>query len=97
LVTQEASTIEIEAEALSIPEELILSIEGAEPGTQFTAGQITLPPRVSLVSDPEQLVVNVVIAPTAEELEGEGAGEVVEPVAEAEEVAEAEAPESESE
>jgi large subunit ribosomal protein L25 len=92
LVTQETSTIEIEAEALSIPEELILSVEGAEPGTQFTAGQITLPRGVSLVSDPEQLVVNVVVAPTAEELEGEGA----EPVA-GEEVAEAEAPESESE
>jgi large subunit ribosomal protein L25 len=97
LVTQETSTIEIEAEALSIPEDLTLSIEGAEPGTQFTAGQITLPPRVSLVSDPEQLVVNVVIAPTAEELEGEGAGEVAEPAAGTEEVAEAEAPESESE
>jgi large subunit ribosomal protein L25 len=93
LVTQDANTIEIEAEALSIPEELILSVEGAEAGTQFTAGQITLPPGVSLVSDPEQLVVNVVIAPTAEELEGE----VAEPVAEAEEAAEAETPESESE
>src|SRR6201993_2270027 len=44
LVTQEPSTIEIEAEALSIPEELVLSIEGAQPGTPFTAGQITLPP-----------------------------------------------------
>jgi large subunit ribosomal protein L25 len=97
LVTQETSTIEIEAEALSIPDELTLSIEGAQPGTQFTAGQITLPPRVSLVSDPEQLVVNVVLAPTAEELEGEGAGAVPEPAAGADEVAEAEAPESESE
>jgi large subunit ribosomal protein L25 len=97
LVTQETSTIEIEAEALSIPEQLSLSVEGVEPGTQFTAGQITLPPGVSLVSDPEQLVVNVVTAPTAEELEGEGAGEVPEAVAGAEEVAEAEAPKSESE
>lgn len=97
LVTQETSTIEIEAEALSIPEELTLSIEGAQPGTQFTAGQITLPPRVSLVSDPEQLVVNVVVAPTAEQLEGEGAGEAPEPVAGAQEAAEAEAPKSESE
>jgi large subunit ribosomal protein L25 len=97
LVTQETSTIEIEAEALSIPEELTLSIEGAQAGTQFTAGQITLPSRVSLVSDPEQLVVNVVVAPTAEELEGEGAGEVPETAAGAGEDAEAEAPESESE
>jgi large subunit ribosomal protein L25 len=75
LVTQETNAIEIEAEALSIPEQLTVSVEGAEPGTQFTAGQITLPPGVNLISDPELLVVNVVNAPTAEELEEEGAGE----------------------
>jgi large subunit ribosomal protein L25 len=98
LVTQEANTVEIEAEALSIPEVLIVSVEGAEPGTQFTAGQIALPPGVTLVDDPELLVVNVVIAPTAEELEAEGAGEVAEAEEPAEEAAEeAEASESESE
>jgi large subunit ribosomal protein L25 len=101
LVTQETSTIEIEAEALSIPEQLTVSVEGVEPGTQFTAGQISLPAGVTLVTDPDQLVVNVVVAPTAEELEAEGAGEVPEAaeeeVVEAEEAAEAEAPESESE
>ena len=74
LVTQEANTLEIEAEALSIPEQLTLSIEGAEAGTQFTAGQLDLPSGVTLVSDPETLVVNVVVAPTAEELESEGGG-----------------------
>ena len=104
LVTQESSTIEIEAEALSIPEELTVSVEGAEPGTQFTAGQVPLPSGVSLVSDPEMLVANVVAAPTAEELEAEGAGEVAEAEVEAEaaepaeEAAEAEeTPPSESE
>ncbi len=97
LVTQEASTIEIEAEALSIPEELVVSVEGAEPGTQFTAGQITLPAGVTLVDDPELLVVNVVNAPTAEELDAEGAGEVPEAEEPAEEPDEAEAPEAESE
>jgi len=77
LVTQETNAIEIEAEALSIPEQLTVSVEDAEPGTQFTAGQIQLPPGVNLISDPELLVVNVVNAPTAEELAEEGAGEVV--------------------
>jgi large subunit ribosomal protein L25 len=75
LVTQDANSIEIEAEALSIPEQLTVSIEGAEAGTQFTAGQIELPRGVTLVSDPELLVVNVVQAPTAEDLAEEGAGE----------------------
>src|ERR1700759_1663992 len=78
LVTQETSTIEIEAEALSIPEQFSGSVEGASPGTQFTAGQITLPAGVNLIADPELLVVNVVTAPTAADLEEEGAGETAE-------------------
>jgi peptidyl-tRNA hydrolase, PTH1 family len=75
LVTQETTAVEIEAEALSIPEQLTVSIEGAEAGTQITAGQIVLPAGVTLASDPELLVINVVIAPTAEDLDAEGAGE----------------------
>jgi large subunit ribosomal protein L25 len=78
LVTQENDAMEIEAEALSIPEQLTVSIEGAEAGTQITAGQIALPSGVTLVSDPELLVVNIVTAPTAEDLEAEGAGDAVE-------------------
>ena len=78
LVTQETNAIEIEAEALSIPEQLTVSVEGAEPGTQFSAAQIPLPAGVNLISDPELLVVNVVNAPTAQDLEEEGAGEVAE-------------------
>ncbi|MGC2344182.1 MAG: 50S ribosomal protein L25/general stress protein Ctc [Mycobacterium sp.] len=96
LITQETSTIEIEAEALSIPETLTVSVEGAEAGTQVTAGQITLPAGVTLVADPELLVVNVVNAPTAEELDAEGAGEVAEAAEPADEATEAEAPEDES-
>ena len=83
LVTQDATTIEIEAEALSIPESLTVSIEDAEEGTQILAGGITLPSGVTLVSDPEMLVVNIVAAPTAEDLEAEGGGESIEEQAEA--------------
>ena len=78
LVTQDATTIEIEAEALSIPESLSVSVEGVEEGTQILAGDVTLPAGVILISDPEMLVVNVVAAPTAEDLESEGGGESVE-------------------
>ncbi|HME50551.1 50S ribosomal protein L25/general stress protein Ctc [Mycobacterium sp.] len=73
LVTQDSSTIEIEAEALSIPEQLTVSIEGAEEGTQILARQIELPRGVTLVSDPDMLVVNIVTAPTIEEPEAEAA------------------------
>ncbi len=78
LVTQDASAIEIEAEALSIPESLTVSVEGVEEGTQILAGEVVLPAGVTLVSDPEMLVVNVVAAPTAEDLEAEGGGESLE-------------------
>jgi large subunit ribosomal protein L25 len=90
LVTQETNTIEIEADAMAIPQSLTLSVEGIGPGTQFTAGQIELPAGVSLIADPELLVVNVVNAPTAEELEAEGAGEAVAGEEPAEESAEGE-------
>jgi large subunit ribosomal protein L25 len=78
LVTQDANVIEIEAEAMSIPEQLTVSIEGAEEGTQITAGQVELPKGVTLVSDPDLLVVNIVTAPSAEDLESEGGGESIE-------------------
>ncbi|MGF2947039.1 50S ribosomal protein L25/general stress protein Ctc [Mycobacterium sp. Lab-001] len=79
LVRHETNSVEIEADVSSIPEQLTVSVEDVEPGTQITAGQITLPAGVNLISDPELLVVNVVNAPSAEELEGEGGGEVSEP------------------
>jgi large subunit ribosomal protein L25 len=100
LVTQDTNTIEIEADVQAIPDHLTVSVEGADIGTQFTASSITLPSGVSLISDPEMLVVNVVSAPTAEDMEGEAAGEEAE-VAEgeaAEEAGEGEgAPSEESE
>jgi large subunit ribosomal protein L25 len=90
LVTQDANTITIEADVQSIPDHLTVSVEGAEIGTQFAATSITLPSGVTLVSDPEMLVVNVVAAPTAEDLEAEGAGEVAAEAAEGEEAEAAE-------
>jgi large subunit ribosomal protein L25 len=74
LVNQETNSIEIESDAMSIPENLTLSVEGIPAGTQFTAAQVPLPDGVTLISDPELLVVNVINAPTAEDLESEGAG-----------------------
>ena len=97
LVTQEANTIAVEADVLSIPEQLTVSVEDAEIGTQITAGQIELPSGVSLTVDAETLVVNVVAAPTEEDLEAEGAGEATEGEAAAEETAdEGEAAEAEA-
>jgi large subunit ribosomal protein L25 len=95
LVTQEQAALEIEADALSIPQQFTVSVEEAQEGTQILASQIELPSGVTLVSDPELLVVNVITAPTEEELEAEGGGASLEEqaaeFAEAVEEAEAEA------
>ena len=73
LVNVELSTLLIEAEALHIPEQVEVSVEGVAAGTQITAGQLSLPTGVTLGIDPEALVVNVVVAPTAAQMEGETA------------------------
>lgn len=73
LVTQELSNLQVEADALAIPEEIEVSVQDAEVGTRVLAAEIALPPGVTLRADPEQLVVNVVAAPSADELEGEAA------------------------
>lgn len=96
LVLNDLSTLSIEAEALSIPESVEVSIEGAEAGTQVLAGQVELPAGATLVTDAEALVVAVNTAPTAEEIEAEGSGETLGEVLEAEAEAEAEDSSSES-
>lgn len=95
LVTQDANAIEIEADVQSIPEQFSVSVEGATEGTQVLASQVELPSGVTLVSDPDTLVVNVVAAPTEEELESEGGGASLEE--QAEEAADAESEEGEGE
>ncbi|HKR50279.1 MAG TPA: 50S ribosomal protein L25/general stress protein Ctc [Pseudonocardiaceae bacterium] len=74
LITQELGTLQVEADALTIPEEIEVSVEGATVGTQVLAGEITLPVGVELRTDPEYLVVNIVASPTALDLEADGSG-----------------------
>lgn len=71
LITQDLSTLSVAAEALHIPDQFEVSIEDVPVGTQILAGQVTLPDGVELQTDPEALVVNVVAAPTAEDMEGD--------------------------
>ncbi|MEV0331715.1 50S ribosomal protein L25/general stress protein Ctc [Nocardia sp. NPDC050717] len=74
LVTQEATTLSIEADALKLPESIEVSVEGVEAGTQILAGAIELPAGVTLAGDAEALIVNVIAAPSAEALDEEGEG-----------------------
>jgi large subunit ribosomal protein L25 len=87
LVTQDLTTLSIEVEALHIPEQLEVSIDGAEAGIQILAGQVTLPAGATLATDPDALVIAVNVAPTASDMEpeGDGAEGAAEPAAESEE------------
>lgn len=83
LVSQDANTIEVEADVMSIPESFEISVEGAVVGLQILAGQVELPDGVTLQTDPEALVVNVAEARTEADLEDEidteGAGVIEAP------------------
>ncbi|WP_067892728.1 50S ribosomal protein L25/general stress protein Ctc [Nocardia vaccinii] len=75
LVTQEATTLSVEADALNIPEQIEVSVEGAEAGTQITAGSIALPKGVTLAGEADALIVNIIVAPAAEATEEAAAEE----------------------
>ena len=71
LVDQQLVTLTVEAEATHIPDHFEVSIEGLQIGDHVNAGAVTLPEGTTLVSDPGQVVVAVLSAPTAEQIEAE--------------------------
>jgi len=95
LVITEHDRLAITAEALHLPDNVEVSIEGAEAGSHVYAGDIKLPEGAELASDPKMSIAIITIAPSAEQLEGEGAGEVPTAV-EVEEAPEAETAEAET-
>ena len=74
-VVQDADVITVEADVLSIPDEITFSIEGKEVGDQITAGDLQMPANTSLVSDADTLIINVIEPEVAPEPEDEGEGE----------------------
>jgi large subunit ribosomal protein L25 len=71
VVTVDAQALQLEVEATNIPENVVVSVEGLEAGTQIHASQVELPRGAALLTDPETLVVNVTAQVTAEALEAE--------------------------
>ncbi len=63
----EASTVLVEADATRLPEALTVSIEGRQIGEHVFASDIELPSGVTLLTDPETLVVNL-MAPVVQDL-----------------------------
>jgi large subunit ribosomal protein L25 len=71
LLDQQLVQVAVEAEATNIPGAFEVSVEGMEIGAAVYAGELTLPAGVTLVTDPEALVLHVLAAPTAEQLEAD--------------------------
>jgi large subunit ribosomal protein L25 len=71
LVVTENTTLSVTAEALHLPDQLTVSIDGLPPGSQITAGSVTLPEGTELAADPDLVIAIVTAAATAEEMEAE--------------------------
>ena len=82
MVVQDVDVLLLEVDVLDIPEEIVLDINGLEIGEQILAKDVKMPSNAVLVSDAEELVINIV-EPEEEELpeddetaeEGEAAAE----------------------
>jgi large subunit ribosomal protein L25 len=71
VVTVDAQTLQLEVEATHIPENLVVSVEGLEAGTQIKASEISLPSGATLLTDEDTLVVNVTQQISQEALDAE--------------------------
>jgi large subunit ribosomal protein L25 len=79
LLDQQLVQISLEAEATNIPPGIEVDVEGMTVGQAVHASDLTLPRGVSLAVEPDILVLHVIAAPTAAQIEAElGEGETEE-------------------
>jgi large subunit ribosomal protein L25 len=78
LLAQESTTVSLEAEATHLPSEIEIDISELEIGSQVKASDLKLPSGTVLAGDPDQILLIVHEAPTAEEMATEGEGEAPE-------------------
>ena len=98
MVQVDHNSITVEAEATHIPESFTVSVEGLDEGAQIHASDIVLTEGASLVSDPETLILAIVLPRVAavEEAVGEEGAEGAEGAGEAAADAGEEAPAEEA-
>ncbi|BDD83901.1 50S ribosomal protein L25 [Tsukamurella pulmonis] len=80
-VAQDLNEVEVEADALNIPENIVFNVHNLEAGTQITAGQLEVPAGATVITDAEALVINITeiaAADTPSEDEDEAAAEAAE-------------------
>ncbi len=71
LLDQQLVQISVEAEATSIPPGIEVNVEGMEVGAAVHASDLELPRGVTLAVEPETLVLHVIAAPTAAQMEAD--------------------------
>ena len=71
MLDQQLVQISIEAEATNIPTGIEVSVEGMDVGDAVHAGDLTLPEGSSLAVDDDILVLHVISAPTAAQMEAD--------------------------
>ncbi|WP_430780771.1 50S ribosomal protein L25/general stress protein Ctc [Actinoplanes sp. G11-F43] len=72
LIVHESNTVAVVAEALHLPSELEVSIDGLEAGSHITAGDVKLPKGVELAVDAETVLAVINAAQSNEEAPAEG-------------------------
>jgi large subunit ribosomal protein L25 len=73
-LSQEATTVSLEAEATHIPTSIEVNVEGLDIGAHLTAGDLTLPTGSTLAVDASQSILIVQEAPSAEAMEADTGG-----------------------
>jgi len=71
LLDQQLVQVSVQAEATAIPPAIEVDVEGMAIGVSVTAGDLLLPRGVTLDDEPDLLVLHVIPAPTAAQLEAE--------------------------
>jgi large subunit ribosomal protein L25 len=83
LLDQQLVQISVEAEATAIPSAIEVNVEGMAIGDSVHASDLQLPAGVTLAIEPDLLVLHVIAAPTAAQIQAElGEGEVAAAAAE---------------
>jgi large subunit ribosomal protein L25 len=74
LLDQQLVQISVQAEATRIPPGIEINVDAMAVGTSVTAGDLALPPGVTLAEDADILVLHVIAAPTAAQIEADITG-----------------------
>lgn len=81
MLAQENNTVSVEADATSLPSEIEVSITGLQIGSHVTAGDLDLPPGVTLITEAETIMLLIQASPTEADMSELAEGAEVESAA----------------